>query len=518
MTNQSVTPGPDGQSPTTTSFKPKVEIGKSGLRRFGGRIDEEFDPNLRGLRGMRKYEEMRRNDPDVGAILMAIEMSLLSVDWYVEAVSEDAADVEAKDFLESCMSDMSHSWRAFIWDIVTMYTYGFVFFEIVYKLRAGTQPSNGEAESEFDDGKIGWRKLAIRNQETIVDGWTFDEQGGLTGVWQTPYPIGKRVFIPIDKALLIKTKPERGNPEGYSLLRNAYRPYYMKTNVEEIEVIATERDMTGIPIMRPPVGATEEDKEDALAVLERVRWDEQAGIYLPRMGNEDHQRWDFELVTAAGTPRQDSDKIISRHTMSIARSVLAQFLTLGQGRVGSYALSKSFVDLFQLALKGALDTIEETVNAYAVKRLFRLNDFQVKKLPQIKHARIGQREIGPFVDAIVKLAGLGMPITAQDFVFIRDELEMPSMEEDEVDDMIEEAEAEKERKELERLQMRPPVAGPGQPPTAQQRGNGNNRQPSKQPADNAKVNGQGDKRQTAARARDQKPQAAGEFWQQFTEG
>ena len=32
---------------------PFAEIGSTGLKRFGGEVQEEFDPNLRGIRGVR---------------------------------------------------------------------------------------------------------------------------------------------------------------------------------------------------------------------------------------------------------------------------------------------------------------------------------------------------------------------------------------------------------------------------------------------------------------------------------
>ena len=87
-------------------WKPTVELGRTGSRRFYGlSTSEEFDPDLRGQRGMRRLDEMRRNDPDVGAILWAIEMSMLSVDWTVERQSNSAKDEEAAVFLEQCWED-----------------------------------------------------------------------------------------------------------------------------------------------------------------------------------------------------------------------------------------------------------------------------------------------------------------------------------------------------------------------------------------------------------------------------
>ena len=124
--------------------------------------------------------------------------------------------------------------------------------------------------------------------------------------------------------------------------------------------------------------------------------------------------------------------MVQRSSIAIARSVLAQFLTLGQGRVGSYALSKDMRDLFHLAIKGYMDRIEETLNRYAVDRLFSLNEFQtLTAVPRLRHGRMGQRAVDIFVAALEKLFTMGMPITYEDWNFIRTELELPLLPDEE---------------------------------------------------------------------------------------
>jgi hypothetical protein len=44
----------------------------------------------------------------------------------------------------------------------------------------------------------------------------------------------------------------KNNPEGRSLLRNAYRPWYYKHRIEEIEAVGVERDLAGLPIAYLP--------------------------------------------------------------------------------------------------------------------------------------------------------------------------------------------------------------------------------------------------------------------------
>ena len=86
------------------------EIGRIGQRRYGGVIYEEFLHELRGKRGIEAYREMSENDDVVGAILFAIEMLVRQTDWNVEPGGDSQADIDAAEFVESCMNDMQSTW------------------------------------------------------------------------------------------------------------------------------------------------------------------------------------------------------------------------------------------------------------------------------------------------------------------------------------------------------------------------------------------------------------------------
>jgi hypothetical protein len=101
---------------------------------------------------------------------------------------------------------------------LSMLPYGFAPHEIVYKRRLGEQKrDSGKPSSEYDDGKIGWAKLALRGQDTILK-WFFDEEGNVTGLTQQPW-FGGLIDIPIEKLLLFRPRAWKNNPEGYSILR-----------------------------------------------------------------------------------------------------------------------------------------------------------------------------------------------------------------------------------------------------------------------------------------------------------
>ena len=49
------------------------ELGTTGLRRVGGRVQDEFINALRGEKGRRVFREMSENDAIIGAILFAVD-------------------------------------------------------------------------------------------------------------------------------------------------------------------------------------------------------------------------------------------------------------------------------------------------------------------------------------------------------------------------------------------------------------------------------------------------------------
>ena len=202
------------------------ELGSTGLRRSGGTVYEEFLTTLRGIRGARIYREMADNDPTVGSMLFAIEKVITRLEWRIDPYTDDSADGEITPedkeiaaFIDSCLHDMSDSWDSTLSQMLSMLVFGYSYHEIVYKYRKG-DVKDPTRKSKHDDGKIGWRKLPIRAQETLFR-WEIDEDGGIQAMVQVDPSTGGTHIIPIEKALLFRTTTQKNNPEGRSILRNA---------------------------------------------------------------------------------------------------------------------------------------------------------------------------------------------------------------------------------------------------------------------------------------------------------
>lgn len=387
------------------------EIGRIGQRRYGGTIYEEFLHELRGTRGIEVYREMSENDDVVGAILFAIEMLVRQCDWNIEPGGDTAKDKEAAEFVESCMHDMQDTWTDTISEILSFLTYGWSFHEIVYKRRMGNT-KNPTTKSKYTDGLIGWKKLPIRAQETLYR-WEYDNEDNLLGMTQMPPPDFGTYTIPMSKALLFRTKSRKNNPEGRSILRNAYRSWYFKRRIQEIEGIGIERDLAGLPVMHAPAGldiwddAIDENKRTRIALenmVKSIRRDEMEGVVLPA-------GYELELLSSGGTRQFDTNAIINRYDTRIAMTVLADFIFLGHSETGSWALSSDKTELFAMAIGAFLDIICETFNSQGIPALIDINGEHFKCItdyPKMTHGDIEDADITKVSTFVKDMTGIGI--------------------------------------------------------------------------------------------------------------
>lgn len=401
-------------SPGAQDVDPLMEYGGTGLPQSGGVIREEWLPQLIGQRAHRAYREMRDNDATIGALLFAIESTVRQVDWEVRpADTTPDANADAQ-FVDECISDMSHTWSDFMAEALSMLVFGWSYHEIVYKRRDGNNPDDATRDSRFDDGRIGWRKFPIRAQETL-ERWEMDEHGGIRGLWQVT-PNGSRRYIPIEKSLLFRTSQHKGNPEGRSLLRNAYRSWYFLKRIQEIEAIGVERDLAGLPIIGVPPALFASDTGNAALeewkrIGRNIRVDDQTCIVYPLAYDEaGNPAIKIELLSTSGSRLFDTSQIVDRYTRSMLMSVLADVILLGHETTGTQALAVEKTAYFLRGLQSLVDSIAQTFNTYAIPRLFALNGIARDVYPELVPGSLERTDATRLAASIGELAKAGMPL------------------------------------------------------------------------------------------------------------
>lgn len=394
---------------------PLSEIGVTGLHQFDGWVYERPLPDLSPHEWRRELHHMTRTDAVVGAVTTAITLLIRQAKWEVRPASDAGKDTQAADFVWDCLNDMSAPWSLTLSEIMSMLDYGWAYFELVYKLRQGRHPRGGAPPSAYNDGKIGWRKWAIRAQDTLVH-WQFDDSGGVQAMIQRAAPRFDQRIIPIEKALLFRPATAKNNPEGASIYRNAWRSWRIKSGIEQIEAIGIERDLAGYPVMYVPLPMMQTTASDAekevlsqlVQIVKGVRRDENEGLLLPQSFDaHGNPLFKFELMSAAGQRQFDVEAVITRYDTRIAMVALADFILMGHQRTGSFAMTQTKSDLFTAALNTWIGAIADVINQHAIPRLLDLNGYELDAYPHLAHSQIAEIDLDKLGTFILRLAQSG---------------------------------------------------------------------------------------------------------------
>jgi len=370
---------------------PMDEMGATGTQVFGGLLTQQ-DYNL-ALTAPTLYDvyDKMRNDGQVKAALNAIKWPLLNADWSIEAASDGAQDRMIAEFVEDdLMNGMTVSWPDVLRQALLMLDYGSMPFEKVWRL--------GE------DGLVHLKKLAPRMPKTVLF-WLVDETGGLAGIRQmAPSATSglKIVEIPVEKLLVFVNDLEGSNFRGVSILRSAYAHWYYKDGLYRVAAIAIEKRAMGIDVGTLQGEArTEDNKEKFERSLMGLHAHEK-GFML-----EVEEQYKYRLETGTGGRLLDPLPLIEHHDLRVVRALLVEFLALGAGSTGSLALSRDKTSYLLMALGGIGNYVCETVSKHLIRQWVDYNWPGVTAYPRLRYARLEQRDLATFAEAVEKLTSSG---------------------------------------------------------------------------------------------------------------
>lgn len=393
-----------------------AEIGVTGLKHDQGVIREEWVRALDGPNGNRVFEEMQL-DPIVGAMLWAIYTELRRVGYTIEPAEETPEAEEAADFIDGCLEDMSSPFEDVIAEALTMLPFGWAYHEIVYKVRRGHVPGRPGQSSQFKDGKLGWRKLPIRAQETLRR-WEMDDEGGIAGMVQI-IDAAPDVTIPVEKALLFRPESHKNNPQGRSVLRSAYPAWYLRRRLQEFEAIGIERDLVGIPKIGVPAEWLAEGATSAMTAAvdayrrigEQARQDEQACLIWPRsLDGNGNELITFELLASPGAKQTDIGPVVQRYNTEILMTLMADVILVGHNTTGTFALATQKYRAFERSLEAFMRSIAAVFNRHAIPRLLQLNDMAPDLAPKLCFADIEDQDLDVLGKFLTALYGAGVPL------------------------------------------------------------------------------------------------------------
>jgi len=393
------------------------EEGKSGLQAYSGIVNESYTTTLQWPAAYDVYDEMRRRDPTIRSLWNALVLLAGTADWYVEPGGQEQADLNAAEFLQTCLDDMSHPFEASIEDALTCVLFGWSWQEICYKQRWG---GRGKHVSQHDDGRVGWRKFAVRRQSSFHR-WDFDDAGGLKALVQRPAPNYEEITLDIEKSLHFVAQRDGGNPEGLALLESLYEPWYYLKNLQIINGIGWQRSFVGLPVFKFKERPDGDDKAQVEAVGKALTVDEKQYVSVP-------EKVEFSLESAQNSGAESLLNTIKYYRLIMYQTMLADFIDLGSGQTGSWALGTDKSNLFLMTVDALLDRIASPINRFAVPRLFAYNTFPglTGGLPRVVHTKVEKPALGQLGNWLQQVTGL-FHWTPEDEMWLRKRGGMPTV-------------------------------------------------------------------------------------------
>ena len=395
---------------------PEIEMGDTGTRRFGGYTAEEFLPELQRQNGAQVYDEMRKTNSTINAVLTIMTQLLYKVKWqWRTKIASDLAENRSR-IVETMFNDMEKPFLQIQSDIYTFLPFGYSLLEIIWKRRMG---ENGDPRfnSRFDDGLWAPRKIPLRSQKTISR-WEFEPTGTPIGAEQIVATTGKQILIPMDRLLHFRTTTEGDMPEAISILRGSYEDYNFVKKIKRIEAVNIERDLAGIPVFHIPQkfmlsSATDEQKQ-VYAMFkqmgENLRNNSQAYLILPsEVDEKGNPYYKFELVKAAGQKLIDTHLVIERYQADIAIQLLADFIHMGAKKAGgTYNLAEVKIKFFVQSLNYYLDIVQEVFNSKLIPQIYKMNNWPIDDgICQMTHGTTDAIDFEVMANCIMKLVQVG---------------------------------------------------------------------------------------------------------------
>lgn len=367
-----------------------------GLNMFNGVSNDELKKELNFPYNVRVYKQMSYHST-INSALTLFDTLVSKVKWTYKPPEKPTEEEKRQaEIINSMLHDLQdQTWADFISDTLSSNVFGFSVHEKVFRRRL---KSNG---SKYDDGLIGWRKLPIRNQESIERFLFSDDGNDIIGVRQDLNLISdsynryqsrkeKQVNLPRSKFLLFRAGKHKGDPYGKSLLRDAYLAYRFLTVIEEIEAAGVSKDLSGLPIlMLPPqylsADATPQQQQIKAYyenALRNLHINQQSAMILPQAFDPDTRQplFELKLLSLNGSKAMDTTKIKEYYKNMILMSMFSDVLAIGQGSSGSFALGQIKNSLSGWFVESMLKKIVQVINDDLIRQTYELNNWDTSRL------------------------------------------------------------------------------------------------------------------------------------------
>lgn len=398
------------------------QMGYSGLSLYQGISVDEIHRELTWPNSIQTYKKMSYSTA-INSCLSLYDNLISKVSW--RTVPPESATEEEKartKFTLECLNDMDIPFRQVIKDALSSNIYGFAILEKVYRRR------NKSSGSIYSDEKIGLKKLALRNQETI-ERFIYDDLGNeVIGVKQNLYGFNNGTYtsqqrqvvvLPRSKFVHITTGRNRNDPFGKSPLRDVYLSWRYLEVMAEMEATGVAKDLQGIPLITVPAAIMAEDAttsqkaqyEGIQAIGRNLQANAQSCVIFPSQMDETTKTplYDIKLLSSqGGTKSYDVSNIKQYYQSQIYTGMFADVLQLGNNGVGSFSLGVLKNSLTGAAVESMLDNIVETFNREVIRQLYDLNGWDISRCCSLDYENLHQSDLDTLSKYLMRTASTGL--------------------------------------------------------------------------------------------------------------
>lgn len=419
--------------PVKTVIKKELIVlkqkGTSGTEIYSGYYAEEYLNKIRGYRGAKLYDEMRRSDSQVAMLSSVVKNPIKSAKWNIEAVDDSDEEKEIAEFIKFVLfkdiinpeTGKRKTFGEFVEEALSCVEFGFSVFEIVHKSIKG--------HSVWGD-YIGLRDIGFRSQKTI-ERWALNEDGSINFIHQlADGDLRASAAIPGSSLIVLSMNKEGANYEGISMLRPCYGNWFRKCAYQKFMAIGIEKTAMGVPAAEMSGDFLNEDNyndqfEALKEVMQQFAAHESQSLVMPAGIKLSDYKISFDA--------EKVQKAIDSEDLKMTKRFLANFMELGVGGgSGSFALGSDLSDVFLSGIEYIADMICEKVNAHIIEDVVKAKYGPRAEYPKLICRGINDKAGKELADIIAILVDRGI-VRPTDRLedFINDVYGLPQINRDE---------------------------------------------------------------------------------------
>lgn len=377
-------PNPQGRG----IAKAAKATGTDGVITYAGFLPSvERSPELTGTQKWTTYQNAV-NESIVATGIRYFGNLLAGTSWHAEPNPEGgknadrAVEIVTKGLLEA---DLPKPWPLIVRKAAMYRFWGFSIHATALRRR--------------DDGLVVYSDIAHRPQYTI---WRWDKPSltdPLQGFWQRTNVSIDEFYLPMEQCFYCVDDTLTDSPEGGGLLRHIIELVRRLHRYQQLEAIAYEFDIAGLPVGRAPLQeiADKAGAGDATAIKSAVDdktknirdvlgkraktpelqpWlllDSDAYRNVQDGSISNIPKWAVEILSGNTAGKPEINTVIGRIQLEIARVLGVEFAMMGEGSSGSRAMHEDKTSMFASNLETTLAEVSSFATNQLARRLIRAN-------------------------------------------------------------------------------------------------------------------------------------------------